>query len=344
MCARTRALVPLRSAYAVAAVFCLGAIAYAGPIGLTINATFDPTLTTDEDAAIDAAIANVEANIASPNNITVSIYFNSMNSGLGESVTSAVEPTYLQYYSAYAAVATSADQLEALASLGPAPTSLSPGNPVNGNPDMIITTAEARNLEFDAPGGINSSNSDDLVNGDGTYDGAIGLYTSITSPPNSLSGNYSLQAVATHEIDEVLGIGGTGSTIPAPGNPLTDPVGDLDLYRYSAPGVRSYSNTQTTSPYAYFSIDNGTTALSYFNQTQGADYADWLSNPIPAGYPAQIQDAFGQPGADLTLGPNEIAAFSAIGYEVAPEPSTMALVGFGLLGFGLVRRRQPANR
>lgn len=93
--------------------------AFAGLIGLTIDPTFDPSLSSADDAAINAAIGNIEASIASPNDITVSIYFNSMSSGLGESVTTLAEATYLQYYDAYAAVATSSDQLEALNSLGP---------------------------------------------------------------------------------------------------------------------------------------------------------------------------------------------------------------------------------
>lgn len=214
---------------------------------------------------------------------------------------------------------------------------------------MIITTAECRNLAIaSCPGDVTSFNSGGLVNGDGTYDGAIGLNLSFTSPPNSLSDSYSVQATATHEIDEVLGIGGAGSMIPASGDNFTGPVGDLDLYRYSAPGVRSYTNVQTTSPYSYFSIDGGAAVISYFNQTPGADFGDWLSNPIPAGYSPQVQDAFGMTGVSPVLGPSEITAFNVIGYDVvdsSPEPATLTLVGLGLaLGFGVARRVKQASR
>ncbi len=331
MFTRNVARAPFRIAFAVAAVFCLSAIAYAGPIGLTINATFDPSLDGTEQAAIDAAISNIEASITSPHNITVSIYFDSMTGGLGESDTSEDNLSYYNYYNAYKAVATSPAQLAALASLGTAPTPGS-GNPVNGNSEIIVTTAEARNLGFTGF----ETDASILVNGS-DYDSEISLNTGITSPPNSLSGNYSLQSVATHEIDEALGIGGTGSSLTGTGS-LTGPVGDLDLYRYSAPGVRSYSNDAQNQP--YFSINGGETVLSYFNQEAGADFADWQTGSQP-----QVQDAFGTPGASPVLGPNELTAFNAIGYElIAPEPSTFALVGLGLLGFGLVRRRQSANR
>ncbi len=51
-----------------------------GPAGLTIVPTFDPSITSlpgaaGVEAAINAAISAVEANITSPNNITVPIYF-----------------------------------------------------------------------------------------------------------------------------------------------------------------------------------------------------------------------------------------------------------------------------
>jgi len=310
---------------------------------LTIIPTFDTSITSQVGAAgiegaINAAIANIEANITSPNNITVNIYYASMSSGLGESETGIYTVSYYDYYNHFDAVSTQPDQLEALASLGLAPTSSSSGNPVDGNTGVIITSAEGRNLGFNTPAVVTV--------GAGTYDSEILLNTSITSPPNGLSGNYGLESVAEHETDEALGIGGTGSTLTGTGS-LTGPVGDLDLYRYAAPGVRSYSNTSSTSPLAYFSINGGATVLSYFNQTAGADFADWLSNPIPAGFSPQVQDAFGQPGTNPTLGANELAAFNAIGYDLqntTPEPSSFALVGTALLGAGFLRRRIQARK
>ena len=329
-------------AMTIVAVVLLGAGTTAHADSITINATFDSSITSlvnaaSVEGAINAGITELESAIASPNNITVNIDFQNMNSGLGQSETGIYTVSYYSYYNAFQAVATSANQLTALASLGTAPTGPGSGNPVNADTQVYITSAEGRNLGFNTPGAVTA--------GSGTYDTVIGLNTSITSPPNGLSGYYGLEAVALHEMDESLGIGGPGSTLSGSGS-LTGAIGDLDLYRYSAAGARSYSNTQTTSPYSYFSIDGGATVLSYFNQTSGADFADWLSNPIPAGYGAQVQNAFGETGTNPSLGVSELTALNAIGYDFppasTPEPSTLLLSGSVLAIAAGVRKKRRA--
>jgi hypothetical protein len=326
----------------IAAVLMLCSHTPADAAGLTIVPTFDSSITSlpgsaGIEGAINAAIGVLEKDVSSPNNITVTIDFQNITSGLGQSNTTEYFVNYSDYYNTYKAVATSPAQLTALASLGPAPASGGP-NPVNGNSLMIITSAEGRNLGFNTPGGVGPG---------GTYDSVIGVNTSITSPPKGLSGNYGLQSVVAHEIDEALGIGGTGSTIGAVGS--SGPVGDLDLYRYSAPGVRSYTTSDPHQP--YFSINGGVTALSYFNQAGGgSDYGDWQSNPLHPGFTYQVQDAFGQPGTNPALGVNELTALNVIGYGLTstiPEPSTVTMLGTAVLvasGYGWSRRKPRAGK
>jgi hypothetical protein len=116
---------------------------------------------------------------------------------------------------------------------------------------------------------------------------------------------YDLQQVAMHEIVEVLGAGGAGDSL------LSNQVGPMDLFRYSAKGVRSY----TTDPNekAYFSINGGSTSRGYFNQDPGGDYGDW-SHDLN-GKP-QVQDAFSTPNLRLNLDHNEIIALDVVGYHV----------------------------
>lgn len=320
---------------------------------LIIDPTFDSSIATQTDAAaiegaINAAISAVEADIT--NNVTATIDFKAVTTGLGESNTYIYTLSYYNYYNALKTIDTapgaSLAQQDAFASLGAAPTGPSSGNPVNSSTQVDLTGPNARILGFSASPPP------------GDYDTVISVNTSLTSPPNSLSGYYGLQSVAAHEIDEALGIGGTGSTL----GDSTTAVGALDLYRYTCSvtitatltcpagdASRSWSTVQTTNPYSYFSINGGATILSFFNQTSGADYADWLSNPIPPlGFGPQVQDAYGEPGTDPSLGVNELMALNAIGYNLSssalvPEPPTLPLTCLGL-GLGVIFFKRPSLR
>jgi hypothetical protein len=295
--------------------------------GLVITPTFDSTITSDPNAAIieagiNAAIARVEADIS--NNTTVTITFQEMGSGLGQSSTVHYIVPYSSYRSALVNNQTlSAQDTSAIASLP-----VQANNPVNGNANVNVNTALARALGIANYGGS---------------DGTIGLKTSImnlsrTGPQNG--GFYDLQAVAAHEIDEVLGIGGPGSALPT----TSSSVGVLDLFRYSANGVRSF--TSSTSATAYFSINGGATNLAGFNQSGSGDYGDWVSSATK-----RVQDAFGSPGVDLNIGSAELTALDVVGYNLTPagntqeqgvpEPASLGLLGLG--GLTLLARRRRAK-
>lgn len=289
--------------------------------GLLITPTWDSTITNDANAAtieagINAAIARVEADIANP--ITVNILFMETASGLGGSSTSHYILPYTTYRSALATGQTlSANDVTALASL-PA----GPNNPVNGNANVNVQTSLARAL-----GIANFTGSD----------GTISLNTSIMNLSRTGTQNgsfYDLQAVAAHEMDEVLGIGGPGSALPT----TNSSVGVLDLFRYSAAGVRSF--TTSTGATSYFSINGGVTNLVGFNQAGGgSDYSDWVSSATH-----HVQDAFGTPGAQLDIGTPELTALDVIGYDLTavPEPGT-ALFGLALCGVSVLRRRRTSG-
>ncbi|MEI7823165.1 MAG: NF038122 family metalloprotease [Verrucomicrobiota bacterium] len=284
--------------------------------GLIINATFDSTITSDVNAAtieagINAAIARAEAAIS--NNTTVSILFKETASGLGGSLTS----HYIVPYSTYRTLLATSQTLSANDNTALASLPISGVNPVNGNANVNVQTALARTLGYANFGGS---------------DGTISLNTSIMNISRTGTQNgsfYDLQAVAAHEIDEVLGVGGPGSALPTTGSS----VGVLDLFRYSAAGTRSFSTS--TSP-SYFSINGGVTNLVNFNQTGSGDYADWASSATH-----RVQDAFGTPGAQLDIGTAELTALDVIGYDLVavPEPGT-ALFGLALCGVSVLRRRR----
>ena len=304
----------------------------AGPASANIVITpiFDTTITSSgNSAAIEAginnAIAEVESKILNP--ITVTIDFQNMGSGLGQSSTWFNQMTYSQYRSDLATHQTlSANDNTALASLPNTST-----NPVNGQSGntMILTLPLLRAIGETALG----NNTFSPANG---VDSTIGLNTSIMNLSRTGTQNagfYDLQSVAMHEISEVLGAGGAGSNV---GGGFSAPlVGSLDLFRYSAPGTRSFTTSSTAT--AYFSINGGTTNLSNFNQAGGgSDYSDWAGSPPDASI--QVQDAFGTPGTHPDLSSNETTAYDVIGYNLAPEPASLSLIG--LCSVGLLARRK----
>jgi len=290
---------------------------------IIIDPTFGSSITTNANASeieagIDAAIARIESAIENP--ITVDITFTNMTTGLGDSSSMVTTISYSSYLTDLKTKQVlSVNDSNAIASLPSTRT-----NPVNGDRNITITTA------LDKAFGASFIGSD----------GSIGLNLSLMNLSRTGSQNpadYDLQAIAAHEIDEVLGIGGSGSSLPT----TNSSIAPLDLFRYSASGVRSFTTSSSAS--AYFSINGGTNDLVNFNQTAGADYGDWVTGATP-----QVQDAFGTPGVDINIGSNELTALDIVGYNVnyVPEPRDYVLLvmGLGVIGMVTATRQQSPTK
>lgn len=211
---------------------------------LVIDPTFDSTITSDSnaatiEAAINSTISRVEADIS--NNVTVSIYFDEMTGGLGQSQST----EYYQSYSGYRSLLSGSQALSPDDTVALAHLPVQAANPVDGNStseSMVIAAPTLRALGLDARGVLTSAGTTG-----GSFDGVIGLNTSICNLSRTGTQNpsfFDLQSVAGHEIDEVLGIGGVGSTlrldVPYTGqSPGTGSIGALDLYRYASNGAEA---------------------------------------------------------------------------------------------------------
>jgi hypothetical protein len=240
----------------------------------------------------------------------VNINFAVMTSGLGQSSTYFSDINYSTYRAGLVSTASSPTDSTALAHL---PIGLT--NPVDGTSFIAVTTANQRAI------GINSNPPA------GQPDSFIGLNTSLMNLDRTSINfsKYDLFAVASHEIDEALGL---GSGLNG-GN-----VRPEDLFRYAQNGSRSY--TTSSAAVSFFSVD-GTTDLVQFNQLGGADYGDWASSGG-----VRVQDAFGTPGATPNLGV-ELTALDAIGYTLTtPEPATWSMLAFACTGLLIARRKRAA--
>ena len=303
-------------------------------VALNIIPTFDSSITSDPHAAAIEATINSAINFYettftthTPAQIGVTIDFQEMSGGLGESTTGSYKETYTNFITNLKA-ASSGDATDTTALAG---LPVAANNPVTGSTTINGKSAELRALGFNTPGIVN-----------GAFDGVIGLNTSITNPGSPGSGDtYSLLATTEHEIDEVLGLGSdVGQSNPF----FRDPAAE-DLFRYDSNGNRSY--TTNSAAKAFFSLD-GTTDLAQFdNQNDGGDFGDWQSNPLPGGVNPKVQDAFATPGGSLSLTKTSVesVALDALGYNLAnpvPEPTSLVFFGSVVVIAGIVSRRRVA--
>ncbi len=288
--------------------------------GLTVSLTFDSTFTSSFGA--NAAQAEAAANYAAqqfqnlfvdPVKINITVSGVSDTSIFGQSSSSLLGYySYTQIRTALVSDAKGANDAAAIASLP-----VKDPTAANGASDFVTTRAEGKAMG--------------LIASDSTNDGTIKFgagYNWTFDPANrAVSGKYDFIGVVEHEISEVMGRQGiTGGNL-GNGGPDFDP---LDLFRYTAAGVRGASNNGAG---VYFSTNGGVTNLITYNNaaSNGLDTADWASG--------QGNDAFNQYSNSGVL--NGITAvdqqqMDVIGWDLAsnvPEPSSLSLIAIGAIGY-----------
>ena len=275
---------------------------------LVINPSYDSSITSAPNAAaIEAVIQSGINQIASQfsNPVTVNIVFKTTtDSNVGGESNA---PLFSGSYSAYTNLLNQdfAAHPENQ-TLGTALANLQFGNGGIGS-SMILTAAQLRALNFN-PG----------TTSDGTITVGPSFVTTIS--------------VWQHEIDEILGGGGQGSTLNRgfPGGFF----GSTDLYRYSGFHMKSYDTLSSSTP--CLSVDGGATCIAQFNQDSRGDFGDFLTSVNlgdPIG-PCEIQSwaictpPFGSGPPPFTSLSPEFQMLEALGYNPVPGP----IVGAGLPG------------
>ena len=265
-----------------------------------INVTYDASV-ANAPAAFKTVVAAVVQYFESKfsDNVTININVGygevggyTLDAGaLGESLTYLNSYSYSQIKNALLTDAKTADDASSIASL-PATS------PVIGN--FWTSTAEAKALglmgassQTDGFIGFSSGNLFDYNNSDGVT-----------------AGTYDFFGTVAHEISEVMGrslfVGGTIGT-------TSNSYDVLDLFHYSANGVRNFSGTTP----GYFSTDGGATHLNNFNTNPNGDFGDWASS---AG--ADAFSAFGTPGAVDVISQADLRELDVIGWNLGSSTST----------------------
>jgi len=337
----------------VAAMAGVAALTFAGPgQALTVTPTFDSSITSSPNAAaIEAAINQVTQTyrmFSNPAKVSIDFQLGNLGGPGGESLSTRYATGYTDYE--FAALAHDAATHPWNHVLATAQANLASGNTA----DFIVSTsANFRALGYIGVDGVLGSDG----GSGGTFDGIVLLdaasvqadlyaFTPTVGPAQESGLN-----VLYHEVDEVLGIGGSGSFLNDVANGADfNAIGPLDPYRYDlSTGLKSY----TTDPniISYFSIDGGVTPIAPFNQINPpgffGDFGDWGRFACNDGLHS-IQEwagCSGEPNLPFTSMGWESTALQSIGYNMVPEPGIWTLMILGLGGTGLgVRRRRLGER
>jgi hypothetical protein len=277
--------------------------------GLTIQPTFDSSITGNPNSAaiqamINRAIAFYESMFSDP--ITVQIRFryattmpngNPLPQGTVSQSDIVLYPLpWSTFIDALTADAKTSSDNTANASL--------PATALAAN--IEPSSANGRAVGLDTPPAMFA---DGTVGNGGPYDGIVTLNSSepfqFTRPTDA--GSYDAQRSTEHEMDELLGLGSKLGQTGIPFRPQ-------DLFSWSSAGHRNFSSSGTR----YFSIDGGVTNIVNFNQDPTGDFGDWLSQDCPQTNP-YVQNAFACTGqfSDISATSPEGINLDVIGYDLA---------------------------
>ena len=338
-------------------VLCVSA-ASAGSITYTCDPSVDAT-NAGTCAYLNTTIAGLYNSTFV--NVSADIYIEQGITGLAASEAAESFIPYSTYLGALTNTA-SGDAVDtaALAALNSLDTA------VYGSDNVVITSALAGALGFTGVGGLTAAGVNCTLGTAGCYDGIV----IVTTPSNLASeqpgqslyyrqnggsitpSEYDYYSLVERETDQILG---TISCVATVGGVLTDhcdagtgaPAGTgtpsaADLFRYNGVGSLALDNAYLGSGAApagsYFSYNGGGTngaGGAVFNTVANSQgYTDFTA---PC---AWVQSASGCLGKSLDIttdGDAEINLLDAVGYNMTPEPGTLALVAAGMAGAGLRR-------
>jgi VCBS repeat-containing protein len=284
-----------------------------GGSGLVIDVVYDASVANAPagfTAAVAAVVAYYESHFSNPVTITIDVGYGEIDGqalapdALGESETYL---TSVSYAALHAALVKNADAIGDSA----AAASLPATSPVSGQ--YWVSTAEARALG--------------LAGADTSVDGYAGFSNAVSFDYNDANGiganQYDFFGVVAHEFSEVMG------RQMMDGEHFSGAAGyePLDLFHYSAPGVRDFSGTTA----GYASPDGGATNLDNFNTNPDGDFGDWAASAGDNSYLA-----FSSPGVADPVTASDFTVMNLLGWDpgssTTPPPVVVAAHAHDTLG------------
>jgi hypothetical protein len=293
---------------------------------LTFDISYDASVASAPAGFVSAftyAINTLTSTYNDPITITMGVGWNEIAGGpiapgdIGQSMTT--QPNGYSYSTVRAALIADATSPADMIAISGLPVA----DPTGGSP-FRMSNAEANALSLPGVGG---------------FDGWVGFSSAVSwafDPNNrSVPGAFDFIGLAFHEVTEVMGRYGMTN------NGCSGCLSPIDLFRYIGPGNRALTPTVIGS---YFSIDSGTTRINTFRGAFGGDFSDWIGN-TPDAFNALISSNEEQP-----FSPGDMILMDVLGYDPvnptsAPEPTSLAILGTGLIALALYQSRLPhSNR
>lgn len=213
----------------------------------------------------------------------------------------------------------------------------------DNNQTILMALANAKAIGFEVDTDVFPTDATITLNNTVSWD---------TNPLDGIDGDkYDQVGIALREIGRALGFVSGVDVLDGNSPPHGGPFGDyqftnvtpLDLLRFSADSVAQGDGVfdwTADGRSKYLSLDGGATSLAELST--GVNFGD--GNPAgnwKAGQNTGLMDPASVMGQMLDLSTTDLRAMDAIGYNVVPEPSTIALVlAAGLFG----STRRPTRR
>jgi hypothetical protein len=319
-------------------------------------------MSTQQMAAFQTAANYWSSKFSDPVTVYLDIGFNNLGPNiLGSTGSSYVVTDYSNIRGALVADATSSLDLVAtshlqsgsalkfLATQGDGSVRFDNDGSVN-NTTLGLTTANAKAMGFGV--GTDTLHPDASIQFATAYSGDF-VYTRAGGIP---SDKIDFVTVAEHEIGHALGFtsgvdyidycmkaaGAAACGLPNTASRFEDDAWyqPLDLFRYSGDGVADVSVGGTP----YFSVDGGATNLALFST--GSDHGNgWQASHFGPDQ-VNLMRPFVGDGESYDASSRDLAAFDAIGWDIAPvpEPSTWAMLAAGLGMVGWTSRRRKTSQ
>ena len=281
--------------------------------GLIINVNYDASVNSAPaafKADVAAVVSYLESQYSDPITITISVGYGEVNGqtmgsgALGQSMYYVGSFNYAQVKNALVADAKTADDLSSIATL-PAPIPPTAAQCMWHRPRLKRLDCGPVSLQM-----VGS-------------DLAVGPGGITTTPTASQQGPTTSMAPSCTRLPKC--------SVAKPADGQSGVYNPLDLFHYSAPGVRTLSGTTP----GYFSVNNGQTNLNNFNTNPGGDFGDWAGNT------ADAANAYGSTGVVSPFSAADLTALDVIGWNrvssSAPGVPTISSVSpdTGVAGDGI---------